>query len=647
MVSSNKQKKFERYKLKHSTAKQIEAHEVFLDAEVTNLPETEENFKLESPIKKQIFVRLFIFSVFCLSILILGAFYLQIINYDYYLTKSEKNSSRVYQVPALRGIIYDSSGQQLVFNEPSFDLVASLEELPTGEKLDNLIKEISLLFPDVGDMNSKIETLRKSNRSFVLLTNIPRNQALIIEARGLEFPGFRIQQSAIRRYDEKTLLSHIIGYLGKMTESEIKKNPEYAATEYIGKSGLELNYEKILRGEPGTLEVEVDSLGRSKKETLIFAPKNGNNLVLSVDLNLEKKLREELKSVLLKIGISRAAALVTDSATGDILAMVSLPEYDANLFAGGISSADYKKLTEDANKPMFNRVIAGLYPSGSIIKPLLASAALEEKIITPQKNILSTGGIVIKNQFNNETGYTFDDWKAGGHGLVNMTKAIAESVNTYFYTIGGGYGDVKGLGIDRIKKYLELFGWGNLLGVDLPGEKEGLIPDANWKKNIKNERWYIGDTYNTSIGQGDIAVTPLQVAAAVGAVANGGILYKPKFVKRIVDEKNNIIEEMHPEVIRGNFILAENLAVVRKGMREAVVSGSSRALADLPVKAAGKTGTAQFGAGKTHAWFSGFAPYEKPEIIITVLIEGGGEGSSVAVPVAKEVLKWYFNNKNK
>ncbi|MCK4525480.1 MAG: penicillin-binding protein 2, partial [Candidatus Andersenbacteria bacterium] len=255
----------------------------------------------------------------------------------------------------------------------------------------------------------------------------------------------------------------------------------------------------------------------------------------------------------------------------------------------------------------------------------------------PKRKIFASGAIYIGS-------YRYPDWKA--HGLVDLTKAIAQSCNVYFYTVGGGYGNIEGLGIDRIKKYANLFGLGNMLGIDLPGEKTGLIPDRQWKKDIKDERWYIGDTYHVSIGQGDVLATPLQIASYTAAIANGGKLFQPQIVDKIIDSDGNIVEDIDPKIIRENFIDLENIEWVQKGMRENVVSGSGISLSSLPVEAAGKTGTAQYyGNKKTHAWYIAYAPYDDPEIALAIIIEGGGEGHAAAVPVAKEVLEWYFEDR--
>jgi penicillin-binding protein 2 len=285
------------------------------------------------------------------------------------------------------------------------------------------------------------------------------------------------------------------------------------------------------------------------------------------------------------------------------------------------------------------RALSGTYPSGSTIKPMIAAAALEEGIINQNTTFLSTGGIYYDKWF-------FPDWKAGGHGLTNVRRALAESINTFFYIIGGGYKDFNGLGVEKMKKYVELFGLGNKLGIDLPSEAPGLIPDQEWKEKVKKEEWYIGDTYHFAIGQGDVLVTPLQMAFATSVFANGGTLYSPHVVKEIISDVSGPTF-VKPQVIRENFIDKKNIEIVRQGLRQAVTSGSATKLQNLKVSSAGKTGTAEGATGRPpHAWFTGFAPYFDSEIVITVLVEEGGEGSGIAQDVSFEFLNWYFGRKN-
>ena len=272
------------------------------------------------------------------------------------------------------------------------------------------------------------------------------------------------------------------------------------------------------------------------------------------------------------------------------------------------------------------------------IKPLIAAAALQEKIITPQGTILSQGGIAIDRWF-------FPDWKSGGHGLTNLKKALSESVNTYFYTIGGGDEDFTGLGIDRINEYAKQFGLNQTLNIDIPGERPGFLPTKSWKETVKQESWYIGDTYHLSIGQGDLLVTPLQIANLTAIIANGGVFYRPHIAQTWRQSDGTIVDSFKPTIIRKSFIDPRHLQAIREGLREAVLSGSAQGVNGLPVSVAGKTGTAEFGnQGKTHAWFTAFAPYESPEIAMTVIIEGGGEGHASALPVVKRGLLEYFKS---
>ena len=439
---------------------------------------------------------------------------------------------------------------------------------------------------------------------------------------------------------DKTLLAHVLGYVGRISEDELSQNKDrgYHLTDYFGKSGIEKQYENDLRGKDGAKRSEVDASGKIVKLIGEIEPSPGKDLVLSIDYGLQQKMAESLQASLDKAKVKKGAAIALNPNNGEVLAMVNLPTYDGNLFSKGISEADFKKLNEDENQPLLARAILGQYPSGSIIKPLFAAAALEEKIINRNTSILSNGGIKIGD-------FSFPDWKPGGHGMTNVTKAIAESVNTFFYAISGGWENIKGLGADKMKLYLEKFGLGKDSGIDLPGESIGRIPDPKWKEEAKKEPWYLGDTYHFGIGQGDLEITPIQMAKAISAIANGGTLYKPRLVKEIVDSNDkNSVKIIEPQKETENVISKENIDIVKEGMRQTVTAGSARSLNDLPVPIAGKTGTAQYGANNEHrhAWFTSFAPYPNPEIVLLILVEGGGEGSEFAAPVAKDVYKYYF-----
>lgn len=577
-----------------------------------------------------------------LLILLGKSFYLQTMRGGYYFSLAESNRVRTKYIKTSRGVIFDRQGEILVQNVYGFSLLLTPADLPAedAERQKVIDAVAAILNIDAAAIKAKIEDIgRYYFQSVVILTGIEYERAMALKVASAELPGVNLEIDSWRKYFFGPELSHLLGYVGKINAEEYGRlSADYLLSDNIGKVGLEKRYESCLKGEHGRKRVEVDVFGQEKKiiSYTPFVP--GCDLTLTVDLNLQKKISAVLKQ---KLGDKKAASvIVSDPHSGEILAMVDYPSYDNNLFSVGISIEDFRSLVEDARSPLFSRSVAGEYPSGSIIKPLIALAALKEKIVIPQTTFHSTGGLWVGQT------WFFPDWKEGGHGLTNVYKAIAESVNTYFYYIGGGYGDFRGLGIDLIDKYLTLFGFGRESGIDLPGEKSGLIPTPAWKKSVKNEAWYIGDTYHLAIGQGDFLVTPLQINNYVAAIASGGRFYQPRVVKEIAyyDGRQEIFS---PQEIKTGLTIADEIAVVRQGMRQAVLSGSAAVLRDLPVKVAAKTGTAQWNSQKNnHAWLIAFAPFEQPSFAITVLVEEGGEGSVIAAAIAKEVMSYWFDEKS-
>lgn len=567
--------------------------------------------------------------------------WLQIVKKDYYYSMAEGNRIRVERIEAKRGIIYDRQNNPLVRNVANFLLYVIPADLPAEENARAAtIEEIATILGDKKGAEIKEAIMRIEPKSFeayqpfFIADNIEYEKAMLLYLKSSQWQGVVLSNKTRRDYDlSSPSLSHILGYTGKISEEELKKaGNEYSPIDYIGKTGIENFWESELKGTGGKKQIEVDALGREKKIASQIEAEDGRNLVLAVDLGLQKKMEE----VIVKARVKKGAALAIDPASGEILALASFPFYDNNIFARGVTAKELEEIIGNPNKPLFNKAVSGEYPSGSAIKPVMAAAALEEGVINEHTSFMSIGGIKINEWF-------FPDWKAGGHGATNVRKAIAESVNTFFYYIGGGFGDFKGLGADRIVKYGKLFGLGQETGIDLIGEASGFLPTKEWKENKKGERWYIGDTYHLAIGQGDLLVTPLQVAAFTAVFANGGSLYRPHLVRQILSSDDKVIKEIKEEPVRKNFISKNNIEIVRQGMRQTVTAGSARSLSDLPVAAAGKTGTAQWSTKKPpHAWFTGFAPYDNPQIVITVLVEEGGEGSSAAAPIAKEILEWYF-----
>ncbi|OGD24593.1 penicillin-binding protein 2 [Candidatus Azambacteria bacterium RIFCSPHIGHO2_01_FULL_40_24] len=611
---------------------EIEPEEILLDKKLA--------MKLETPLKNNGFLIIFTISILILGLFWSRAFWLQIKNGDYYASKSNKNNIRFYHSRPPRGIIYDANHQIITSNTPDFSLLIIPADLP--KPIDKLNEWTNLLAKILKKDNSEIENFIKNlNKNLIepalFKSNLDRETLMSLETNLAILPAIFINKETRRDYNDGGYFSHIVGYIGKVTGSDLKTDSYYSILDFIGKDGLEAQYEKELRGSPGKIAISVNSENAILRTLIAKEATFGNNLILSIDGNLQKLLTNTLNDKIIQTNSTGGAAVVLNVKSGEIMALVSLPSFDFN-------SQTYEEIIKDKNKPLFNRAVSGFYPAGSTIKPFVASAALAENIIDPNFKIDDTlGYIKIENQYDPNIVYTYRDWKA--HGFVDMRRAIAVSANVYFYVIGGGYKNIKGLGIDRIKKYLNIFGFGSDLGIDLPGESSGLTPDPSWKKSVKNEEWFTGDTYNVSIGQGDIIITPLQLASAIGAIANGGTLWKPKLVLKITDNNSNNVREFKPESIRTNIVDESKLKVVREGLRGAVTEGSAYLLNDLPIKVAGKTGTAQVTNTfrKTNAWFTGFAPYDNPEIALAIIVEGAGEGSTAAVPVAKEVFYWYYN----
>lgn len=611
-----------------------------------------------------------IFVVFCFAVILGRGFFLQILLGSNYRAQAEGNRQRIIPVPSERGLIFDRNKIQLTQNIPNFSLTVVPKDLPRDQDgLDKVIdKLISITGQDRQEVSDVIEKYKNYQQdSIIIAEDIPYETALKTQVDSGDLPGISIRLGSKRLYildslekkeatsstlefvdflhpeDSKeysnNTLSSVLGYVGKLSPQELdtfyKKG--YLPSDSIGKTGVEKIYENYLRGTYGEKRVEVNAQGREQQVIAEVEPLSGSNLLLSIDSKIQNKMEEIVSKKLKEFKKDRASAIVLDPKSGEILALVSYPGFDNNDFSGGISKDKYNEYLNDPNNPLFNRAISGNFPSGSVIKPAFASAALQENVITANTSFLSTGGLRVAQWF-------FPDWQVGGHGITNVRKSLALSVNTFYYYIGGGYGDFVGLGVDKMNEYLKKFGFGKLLGIDLPAESGGFLPTPQWKQRIKKEPWYIGDTYNYSIGQGDFLTTPLQIAAMTATIANGGTLYKPHTVKQIVNQETNEITDIKPEVLDQNFIDKSNLNTVRLGMKDCVSYGSCATLSSLPFDTAGKTGTAQWSQEKdTHAWFTSFAPFENPEIVVTVLVEEGGEGGIAAEPIAKEFYEWWSN----
>ncbi len=606
------------------------------------MPADAEAPNIENDRKHEPFIAIIGISLLLLTVLAGRLFTMEVISGKNNLSKAENNYVHDIPIRAPRGIIFDTKGKALVKNVPNYDLSVTPSDLPLDpkEREKTLAEIANISGTATQELKKKIAVNGEHSTQPVLLAkNLTKDQSILFESRIANLPGIHIEVNPIREYLDGGLLSHVFGYVGRISAEELKRaGGDYLLTDYIGKSGLEKSYESKLRGKMGSDRYEVDSTGKVKNVLGRVEPTPGNGIKLSIDFELQQHLVDSLKVQMGKANVKRATAVAINPSNGQVLAMASLPTYDNNLFANGISTDAYNKLLEDEDTPLLNRAAAGEYPSGSTIKPFVAAASLEEGYINEGTTVSSTGGIKIGD-------FTFPDWKAGGHGTTNVLKAIAESVNTFFYAIGGGYGEIKGLGPDKIKSYLDKFGFNAYSGIDIGGEAKGSIPDPDWKLRLFNEPWYLGDTYHMAIGQGDVLVTPLQMANATAAIASGGTLYEPTFVNQILNGDGKTIETKTGKVIRKNIVKSETMDIVQRAMRETVTAGSGRVLQDIPVEMYAKTGTAQYGPNnsKSHAWFICFSKDATNPIAMAILIEGAGGGDVYAAPAAHDVLKWYYS----
>ncbi len=624
------------------------------------------------------------------------------------------NRVRVVREKAPRGVIYDRDGRILARNTAAYAVAIIPAELPDDpdyaisqqkrlalyqdvydlihEKLGETPEPVAEMTPTpetdenqlvldvsqppwpsvltVAEMDELVAQ-RELGSAFlpvIVAQNLPRDVALQVQEETYRLPGVQIQLISRREYPSGLYTSHVIGYMGPIPQEKEKAYAEkgYAPDAWVGWSDLEYQYEDELHGKPGVRVIEVDVKGREKHVIdQPSEPSPGHNLILSLDLELQKIMFDALVAGVNPRRSSSAAAVAVDPRTGYVLGIVSLPSYDNNVFADGITEDEYKAISEAPGHPLLDHAISGIYPPGSTFKLVTAAAGLQEKVIT-RKTILNAPGIIYlpNRNFpdNPDLAQPFVCWihKSGGeHGDINVTYAIAESCDIFFYKVGGGFPptEFEGLGVQTLADYARYFGFGELSGIDLPGENTGLVPNPKWKRIAKGERWVTGDTYNMAIGQGDVLATPLQVTMMTAAVANDGILYQPQVVAAITDSENHLLKFNRPLVRREIPVDARHFDTVREGMWMVVnwEYGTAKDVALPDVEVAGKTGTAEFfdpeigrdlaGNLPSHAWFTAFAPYEHPEIAITVFVYNGGEGSMVAAPIARDILRQYFEIK--
>lgn len=603
------------------------------------------------------YIRWFIGAVALVGLILIGQLaQLQLIQGARYQALADGNRVRQTVLRAPRGAIYDRHGELLARNVANFDLVAVPARMPKKpQDRQQVYDELSRIMQrSTDDLQKQIEKDGRQSPAPVLIQpNVERDVALAIEERMSKLQGVNLETNPVREYVDQGYLAHFLGYTGRVSGDDLKAHPDYQQTDYIGKVGLERAYESDLRGRDGAEQTEVDATGKPIKVLASKDSAPGNSLRLSIDFGLEKIMAESLTKYMTAAGSTRAAGVALNPQTGEILAVVNVPTYDTNLFAKGIKQEAYTSLVNNPDRPLFNKVTAGGYPIGSTIKPLVSLAALQEGVIDNSTTINDTGKIEVVNIYDPSIVYTFKGWKPEGLGLVNVYRAIAMSSDVFFYYVGGGYQDFRGLGISRLLKYYNLFGFGQKTGIDSGDEAAGYVPTPEKRKQQTGEDWGTGNTYNMSIGQDDMRVSPLQLAVAIAAIANNGKVTRPHMVSAVIDTQGKVVREIKPEVVREGFLSQANIEIVKQGMRQTMLEGTGCCSTnrEVPVPVSGKTGTAETSSegydGKNprtrpHAWFEAFAPSDNPEIVVVALVENSGEGAEYALPVVRDTLKWYF-----
>ncbi len=607
---------------------------------------------------------------------------MQIVQGQQYAALAERNRFRLVSIPPLRGVISDRWGVVLARNTAAYAVTITPADLPDdeAERRRVLIRLSELLgipaFPEEGARtlpDRLARPIKPTNISDMLREgiynpfqpiyikrNVARDIAFTIEEEHLDLPGVQVVADPIREYPTGATTAHIIGYTGSIPAEEAAS---YEAKGYnifsdqIGLAGVEAVAEEYLHGEAGRKHIEVDIAGRELRTVSEGQPAiPGDKVVLALDADLQRFTEDALRRTLADWGIQQGAVVVLHAQTGEVLAMVSLPNYDNNLFARGIDAKTYQTLLDDPNRPLVNHAISAAQPPGSTFKVITAAGALQERVITPRTQFRCEGEMWVPNKFfpdDPSLAQRFVCWWKWGHGDLNVIGGLAYSCDIFFYNAGGGYIDRAGLGVDKLAEWARFFGLGEKTGIDLPGESAGLVPTPDWKRLNYSESWVLGDTYNMSIGQGFVLATPLQMANVAATIANGGTVYRPQIIREVVGADGKVVKPFRPQVIRKLDIDPEALHTVQEGMRAAVAWGTAHRAALKTINVAGKTGTAEFpgprdeeGHLPTHAWFIAYAPYENPEIALAVFLYGGGqraaEGSTAAAPLSREIMSYYF-----
>ena len=597
-----------------------------------------------------LFTALRVLVILLFGILIVQLVRLQVINSDDYAHRAEINALREVQIPAARGLILDQDGRPLVRNAARYSAAVLPGDLPERGEVGVYSQLERVTGVPMDEIERMVLAGIEANGAFdpvIIKPDIDEETALTLRELEPVVPGLKLLVEPTREYLAGPYLSHVLGYVGPISQDEYEelRDQGYLIQDYTGKSGVELTYESVLRGRPGKKLIEVDALGRELRVISERRPLDGTNLVLTIDLDLQKMVQDTLQEFTAEG--DNAAAIVMDIDSGDILAMVSLPGFDNNAFSGPLSDDDLAAIVEGPGKPLVNHALAERYPPGSTFKTIVGAAALQEGIAYTGTTITSRGYITVENEYDPNVVTPFYDWSA--LGTLDFYDGIAMSSNVYFYYLAGGKADegFPGLGEARVAKYARAFGLGAPTGIDLPGESAGLVPDAQWKEETFGDPWFLGDTYNFGIGQGYLSATPLQIITAVSAIGNGGKVVRPHLLREVQDSHGNVLQQFEQSVRGIVPVEPEYLQIVKEAMRESVTRGVAQKAAVPGLEVAGKTGTAEFGPARpgsqeTHGWFVGFAPYDEPEVAVVVFFQRGIGGSDAA-PAGSKILDYYFH----
>jgi len=563
-------------------------------------------------------------------VIVIRIFYLQVVNYNDYKIKSERNFLRGTVIYPNRGLIFDRNGNYLVKNVPYFFIYQNVDKCIIRVSDENSFEECNR---DLDILATKIKFDKEAiiskyfpGRILLIKKNLTKNEISSFLNDLSSLKSIDINVVPTRDYLFEESMSHLLGYVSESDSFDDK---------YEGKDGIEMYYNDVLSGTKGFTQKKFDSQNKLLETYSGVSPISGKNIKLTIDSKLQEFVYEKLKLKVQRTKDSTGGSVVVQNPqNGEILALVNYPSYSIQKFSDGISAKDYQELLENPGKPFFNRAISGAYPPGSVFKLVTAAGILEEGVAKPTDTIFDKGYIEIKN-------YRYSNWKLDGHGLVDVTRAMKVSNDTYFYIYTAGFEDKKGLGVSKLHDWALKFNFSKLTGIDLPGEVKGFMPDG------KNKVWYLGDTFITAIGQGDVLSTPLQASVLMSYFGTNQVAFKPHLVSEIDDKKRK------ETILFSNLLSNENFNVIKNSLREVNrVQGTASSFHNFKdrwgFESAGKTGTSEFlknGEMKTHAWYSGFAPYDNAEVVVTVFLEDGGGGSDDAAPLAREIIDFYLTEK--